>query len=200
MTREERQKQRFRRLWAASDADLPALTIVRAQAFLDRYPDFGPAWVTLGIALTATARYDEAEAAYSRAIALCPEEKIHLPLAQMGHLFEAQGDYLRAEEWYRKVVDANPDKASGYIYLGGILACQGRLGEAEMVHRAAVGCAEGCIDEAYFNLGLVLRAQERFVEASECFAHALALDPDYRAAKKALRDVTRARKIKRNDP
>ena len=39
------------------------------------------------------------------------------------------------------------------------------------------------------NLGLVLLAQERFEEAAECFREAIHLDPGYRAAKKALRDV-----------
>jgi tetratricopeptide (TPR) repeat protein len=39
---------------------------------------------------------------------------------------------------------------------------------------------------------LVLRAQERYEEAAECFERALELDPKYAAAKKALRDVRRA--------
>lgn len=196
MTREEGRKRRFRRLRAASDAGLPALTITLARAFLRRYPDFGPAWSTLGKALTEMALFDEAEEAMTRAIAFCPDERVDIPLAQMGHLFKFRGDHARAEEWYRKVIDASPDDASGFIYLGSVLALQGRLAEAEMTHRAATQCQEGCIDEAYLNLGFVLRAQDRLVEASECFAHALALDPEYRAAKKALRDVRLALKIR----
>jgi hypothetical protein len=41
------------------------------------------------------------------------------------------------------------------------------------------------------NLGFVLRAQERFEEAADCFREVIRRDPGYRAAKKALRDVER---------
>ena len=70
-----------------------------------------------------------------------------------------------------------------------MLAKQGRLHDAEDTHRKAVACTRGCIDEAYLNLGLILRARERFAEAAECFREALRRDPDYRAARRALRDV-----------
>ena len=82
-----------------------------------------------------------------------------------------------------------PDEATGHIYLGGVLARAGRLKEAETAHRAAIRCSQGCRDEAYLNLGLVLRAQERHDEAATCFEQALKLDPKYVAARKALRDV-----------
>ena len=52
-----------------------------------------------------------------------------------------------------------------------------------------VKCKTGCIDEAFSNLGLCLRALERHAEARTCFKRAIALDPHYRAAKVALADV-----------
>jgi tetratricopeptide (TPR) repeat protein len=110
----------------------------------------------------------------------------------MGHLCKARGDYKSAAAWYRQAIEAVPREASGHIYLGGVLAKSGRLKEAEAAHRAATRCIEGCRDEAFLNLGLVLRAQERYEEAAECFERALELDPKYAAAKKALRDVRRA--------
>lgn len=199
MDRIDVQRARYRRLRAASDADLPALTIARARAFLADYPEFGPAWLELGIALTETARFAEALEALEAALRLCPPEMLRFPLAQMGHYHKFRGDYGSAEAWYRRAIDAAPDHASGYIYLGASLARQGRLEEAEVVHRAATDCSRGCIDEAYLNLGLVLRAQDRLIEASECFAHALALDPDYKAARRALRDVRKAIAFSRRD-
>jgi tetratricopeptide (TPR) repeat protein len=48
------------------------------------------------------------------------------------------------------------------------------------------------VDEAYFNLGLVLRAQERYQEALACFEKALELTPDYREAITAKSDVEKA--------
>jgi tetratricopeptide (TPR) repeat protein len=180
---------RFQRLRKVSNADSPALKILLARRFLQVYPDVGPAWVTLGGNLIELARYDEAERALTRAIDLCPEEKLEIPLAMMGHLYRARGDFDRAEQWYNRAILADPADADGYIYLGGLLAIQGRFVEAEETCRRATECSEGCIDEAFLNLGLVLRAQERFVEAAECIREAIRLDPGYRAAKRALRDV-----------
>jgi tetratricopeptide (TPR) repeat protein len=47
-------------------------------------------------------------------------------------------------------------------------------------------------DEAYFNLGLVFRAQRRYPEALACFDRAIALDPKYTAALEAQADVRSA--------
>ena len=183
---------RWNRLRAAHKADLPALTAARAHDFLKEFPEGGPAWKILGSALTDLARYPEAELAIKKALSLCPPEKLWIPLAEMGHLHKARGDYNSAAAWYRQAIEAVPREASGHIYLGGVLAKSGRLTEAEAAHRAATKCIEGCRDEAFLNLGLVLRAQERYEEAAECFERALELDPKYAAAKRGLRDVRRA--------
>jgi tetratricopeptide (TPR) repeat protein len=121
----------------------------------------------------------------------CPRTIQRIPLGAFGHLYMERGDYGTAAEWYRRAIEAAPDDADGYTYLGGVLAKQGRLDEAEQVHRRGVRCREGCVDEAYLNLGLILRAREQFEEAAECFREAIRLDPDYRHAKKALRDAER---------
>jgi len=184
----------FKQLQKTSNADLPALTILRARRLLAYHPNHGPTWLVLGIALVELARYEEAEAALRKAVKLCPPDRASIPLGHMGHLFREQGAFDRAAEWYRKASEAAPTDSTGYIYLGGALAKAGRLREAEEVHRAAIECVEGCIDEAFLNLGLVLRAQERFTEAAECFREAIHLDPAYHAAKKALRDVERCLK------
>jgi tetratricopeptide (TPR) repeat protein len=185
------QQARFRRLQQLSDRPLPALTIRYARRFLKDYPYFGPGWILLAIALVELARYEEAEQALAKAIEHCPAKKLQIPFAHMGHLFRAGGDFDQAAEWYRKAINADPADASYRIYLGAVLAEQGRLHDAEEAHRAAINCTEGCIDEAYFNLGLVLRALDRFSEAADCFREAIRLDPAYAAARQALRDVER---------
>jgi cytochrome c-type biogenesis protein CcmH/NrfG len=135
---EEIRQARFERVRAASDADLNALAILRARRYLARYPDHGYAWYLLGEALRALARYDEAEEALNHALRLCPEDRRRIPLSEMGHLEKQRGDYERAADWFRKAIEAEPRHASGYIFLGGILARQGRLREAEEVHRTAI--------------------------------------------------------------
>jgi tetratricopeptide (TPR) repeat protein len=180
---------RYERLKRLSDGPFPALTIRYARRYLLDYPEHGPGWLLLGIALVELARYEEAEQALAKALELCPPDKRQIPLGHMGHLFMAGGDFDQAAAWYRKAVEADPDDATYHIFLGGVLAKQGRLHDAEEAHRAATGCAEGCIDEAYLNLGFVLRAQDRYREAAECFQEAIRLDPEYREARRALRDV-----------
>lgn len=184
-------RRRYQRLRKLSDSPYAALTIRYGRRYLANYPDDGPAWMLVGIALVELARYEEAEQAFAKALEFCPAEKRQVPLSHMGHLFREAGDYDQAAEWYRKAIDADPGDATYHIFLGAVLAKQGRFHEAESEHRAAIGCPEGCIDEAYLNLGFVLRARERFEEAAECFREAIRLDPEYRAARRALRDVER---------
>jgi tetratricopeptide (TPR) repeat protein len=57
-----------------------------------------------------------------------------------------------------------------------------------------------CVDEAYFNLGLILRAKERYQEALTCFENAIHLDPQYRVAKTAKRDVAAALRLRNARP
>ena len=184
-----RMRDRWRRLQRLSNGPFPALTVRYARWFLVKYPDFGFAWLVLGEALVGLARYEEAEQAIAKALEHLPAKTFRIAYSQMGHLFGESGDFDQAATWYRKAIEADPDHAGGRIYLGSILAKQGRLHEAEEVHRAAIRCEKGCIDEAYLNLGFVLRALDRFQEAADCFREAIRLDPEYRAAKRALRDV-----------
>lgn len=192
-----RQKARFRRLLRLSEGPYPALTICYARRYLESYPQHAPGWANLGLALIELAHYQEAEEALTLSLQLCPESKRQYPMAQLGNLFCAKGDCAAAERWYRRAMEADPHEATWHIFLGSMLAKQGRLQEAEKVHRTATACDRGCIDEAYLNLGLVLRALERFQEAADCFRASLRLDPKCRVARQALRDVNRCIKWKK---
>jgi tetratricopeptide (TPR) repeat protein len=185
------QASRFQRLSRLLAGPLPGLTVRYARRYVAVYPEHGHAWVMLGTALVGLGRYEDAHQALEKGIDLCPPESRRVPLAEMGHLFLEAGDYDQAAAWYRQAIDADPSHASGHIYLGAVLAKQGRLHEAADAHRAATGCVRGCIAEAYLNLGLVLRALERFREAGECFREALRRNPRDRLARRALRDVER---------
>ena len=180
---------KFARLERLYERPVPGLTILRARQFLREFPTHGPAWVLLGKTLVAAGRYEEAEQALSKAIEYSPADIRVYTLSQMGHLFGACGDYDQAAQWYRKAIEDKPTDTAGYIYLGVLLAKQGRLIAAEEALREGTACSEGCVDEAFFNLGSVLRALERFAEAAECYREAIRLDPVCRVAKRALRDV-----------
>lgn len=185
---------RFKRLKRLAQGPFPALTVRYARRFLADSPDqnlAGIAWLWAGIALVELHRYEEGQQAIAKAIEYCPEEKRWIPLSHMGHLFDMAGDYCQAAEWYRQAIEASPDNASNHVYLGAVLTKQGRLHDAEAAHRKAIECNEGCIDEAYFNLGIVLRGLDRYQEAADCLREALRRDPDYRQARRVLRDVER---------
>ena len=100
---------------------------------------------------------------------------------------------------YQKAIDEDPDEAGSYIFLGAVQARQGKLELAEQTHRRATQCPSGLIDEAYHNLGLVLRGQGRLAEAAECFRKAIELCPDYPDAIEALQDVESAMTLSRED-
>lgn len=191
------QAARYARLRRLHNSPYTALTIRYGRRYLRDFPDDDKGWLIIGISLVEVARYEEAEQAIGKAIELCPPEKRQFPLSQMGRLFRESGDFDQAAKWHRQAIAAAPNDADYRILLGGTLAKQGRFAEAEEVHRTAVLCGEGCIDEAYLNLGFVLRARERFAEAADCFREAIRLDPDYRAAHRALRDVERCLRFER---
>ena len=137
-------QSRWSRLRAAYKAGLPALTVTRAREFLRDHPDCGPAWKILGSALIDLGRHAEAEGALKRAIALCPPDKVWIPLAEMGHLHKARGEFWGAAAWYGQAIKSVPDEAGGHIGLGGILARFGRLRRPrEPPHRAAPAMPAG---------------------------------------------------------
>lgn len=169
--------------------------IITMRRLLDNLPDHGPGWLCYAIALRSLARYKEALVALRRAEQLAPQTMLRLVYSQYGHLYEGKGNFRLAEKWFRRTMESFPEHTDGYIYLGALFAVEGRLAEAEAIHRQATQCKVGCIDEAYLNLGMVIRAQDRFEEALDCFQRALEIDPKDKNVKREIADVTRAIKL-----
>ena len=176
-------------LVSALKEDLPALTVEVGLLYLEESPEDAWALGVVGQALFYMARYGEAEAMYARALIGVEPHRRRRLLNQLGDLKAAQLDFAEAERFYREAMVAEPDNAAAYIFLGAMLAKRGDLRAAEEVHRRGTACTQGCIDEAYLNLGYVLRAQRRYVEALECFRESLALDPLDKDTQEALRDM-----------
>lgn len=181
-------KQTLRMISVADHNDQAATTVLLAARWLQSHPD--NLWVTHAYArmLYQMTRYDEAIRVYRDAIDRFENMRWGL-YVEMGHLHRYRGDFAGAEQWYQKAVDEAPDEAGGHIFLGGVQARQGRLSVAEMTHRRATQCPNGQVDEAYHNLGLVLRGQGRLSDAAECFRKAIELCPEYPDAIEALQDV-----------
>ena len=165
------------------------MTVLRCREHIASYPEHALGWINLGMNYTELHRYAEAESALKQGLALAPQDKRHLVIWQLGHLEQARGNYWLAMKWHRKSARLQPDNASSWIYCGHIAFAQGRLKQAENFERRALQCKEGAFEEAWFNLGGALLAQDRLEEARECYLKAIAIAPKYGIAKKRLKDV-----------
>ena len=182
-------------LKTASDDDQFATVVVIAREILTHKPNDALTLLRLGRALAATARYGEAESTLYKSLELCRSQNKHVVYVELGNLFQYQGANHTAAEWFQKAVNKKPDDSDACIFLGAALARDGRLEEAEAAHRMATQCSEGCIDEAYLNLALVLLARERYQEARACLERSLEIDPDYKEARSCLDDIIKTIKF-----
>ena len=113
-----------------------------------------------------------------------------------GHLFEAKGELKQAAFWYRKALGRNPKDATWHIFLASNAFKRGLLKQAERYYRRALKCSEGCLEEAYFNLGGILLGRRNYSEAIKCYEEALKIDLKYKIAKERLDDAKLALLLK----
>jgi tetratricopeptide (TPR) repeat protein len=179
----------YRKMSDAWVADNWACSLEISRDLLRQFPEFEMGWLLQGILLRELARYDEAEKSLRRAVQLLPDQRLDLGYVELGHLFKARGDYENAEPNYRKSIELAPEKAGRHVYLGALLAMKGDFVAAEKAHRDGTRCAMGDIAEAYLNLGYVLRCQERYNEALDCFNKAIEISPEYELALSAKHDM-----------
>jgi tetratricopeptide (TPR) repeat protein len=159
--------------------DHAATTVLLAARWLQAHPD--DLWITFKYAemLYLMTRYEEAVGIYEDALHRFEDHRWAI-FNQLGRLYRYRGRMADAEVWFRKAIEADPGEVASYVFLGACQARQGKLTEAEATHRAATEQVGGSLlDEAYHNLGLVLRGQGRLVEAAECFRKAVELTPAF---------------------
>lgn len=178
-------------LRVAYSNDQAATTVLLASRWLQAHPNDLGVIHDYATMLYQMARYEEAIQVYLDAIERFEDGRWGL-YNQMGHLHRYRGDYAVAELWYQKAIDEDPSEVAPYVFLGAVQARQGKLTDAEETHRRATQCPDGPVDEAYHNLGLVLRGQGRLSEAADCFRKAIELCAEYADAIEALQDVEAA--------
>lgn len=183
------QEQSRDEIYAALENHLHGFVVELCKSHLQSYADDGEIWLAFAQALSRFFRFDEAEEALDRAFALCAPPLHAFIFSERGHLDSSRGAYLRAEQWFLKAIEANPQAVHGRVFLGAVAFKRGDLKLAEKRLREAVECGGDEIDEAYFNLGGVLMAQERYEDAAQCYRRAIELDPQYKQAAERLRDV-----------
>lgn len=185
---EKEQKKLWEKLMKSWDSYGPACLLYHARLYIDKFPKDPAGWIILADALGSLACYKQARKALLKAMKHSTEKELEHISHQFGHLYKKQGKYRLAESWYRKAVGIRP-RTGNLVFLGACLAKQGKFEEAKQCYRQAIQVQSEIPDEAYFNLGLILRAEENYKEAWTCFNKALELDPNYGLAKQARKDL-----------
>jgi len=150
------------------------------------------AYFLLGDLLKDLRRFEEAEAAYRKAIELKPDYAG--AYSDLGSLLEDLKRFEEAEAAYRKTIELKPDHISAYLRLGILLFTLQRFEEAEAVYRQVLSLEPGSVP-AYLSLGVLLPKLGRFEEAEAAYRKALELEPNnafaYGSLGNLLKDLKR---------
>jgi len=157
----------------------PEAAIKMATVAVAVAPKMGPAWVTLGQALKAGKRCEEAEKAYRQALSLDGMD----PLARMGlgELRIATEQPEEAIKEYELALCKNPALVSAHLGLGHALACAGRFEDALARYQHAL-LLKPRLAEAEYASGFALSRLGKPKEAEARYRRALVLRPNFAAA------------------
>ena len=130
----------------------------------------------LGIALKCRGRFEEAEAAHHKAIALDPDSPDLY--SNLGEVLHCLGRLNDAEQVLRHATSLQPKIADTFAKLGNTLREQGSIVEAEAACLDALALDPNHA-AAYSNLGNALADQGRLTEAEAAYRRAIALKPSF---------------------
>ena len=150
------------------------------EPLIAEHPTRFEAYHRLGIVADRQRRYREAQALYTQAVRLNPE----CPdlFNDLGYCFFLQGKLEKAQRALLKAVAMTPSSARFRNNLGMVLGYQGRHDEALEQFRHA-----GSEADAQYNLAFLRAAEDDTDGAKRGFRLALAADPTYEPARRALK-------------
>ncbi len=197
--KQKTRKQRYREIVSADNKELNACVIELAESFLNDFPDSQGTWLIYSLALYRIDKFKKAKKALFKTIELTKESDDNFCwlLCRMGRIYENSGHFHKAIEWYTKAHNSNPFEATFLIYQGVMFLRIEKYDQATEALLKATNCTEGCIDEAFYNLGVVRIAQKRYEEALFCFENALEIDHKYKEAKQQIKDMKQVLSILR---
>ena len=186
-------KKLQQQLISASDSNLLASTVRLADEYLAMSPGSVKALLDKAHALAGLSRYEDSLSAYQEAAAALQDgESPDAIFGEIGNLYRAKGEFSQAIAYYRKQIDADPDDATGYIFLGTLQLQQGDISTAQETLESANKCSSGCLEELKIALGNAMRAKGDYEQAAACYTEALQVSPGDTLAKAALKDVRQA--------
>lgn len=138
-------------------------------AVIERQPDHARAYQGIGHARFQMENFDEAEAAFNKALSL--DDTLWQSNVFLGIIYDYQNDFTRAIWEYRAAIQRQPGKGLLYNNLGVAYAMAGRYEDAVNAYRQATKNGYG-LGRVYNNLGVALgklgaydRALEAFIKA-----------------------------------
>ena len=158
----------------------------------DQAADLSQAFVLWkqGYVLHALGEYERAADHFRRSIEAFPTAEGHTFL---GWSLSQLGQTEAAIAQCKKAIEVDPDYGNPYNDIGVYLIDLGRPDEAiPWLKKAMEAKRYCCFQYPHFNLGRILLAKGRIDDAVRAFERALAIDPDYLPARKAL-EVIRER-------
>jgi Tfp pilus assembly protein PilF len=133
----------------------------------------------LGEVFRAKGLTTDAIAAYRSALALNPEDAMHLN--RLGTLYQQTGELDLAEGCFQEALSARPEFAEAIRHLGEVLASRGELEQAlELLQKSAQ--LDSGAAETYLALGECLYDLGKPLEAIACFQKAVRLRENFAAA------------------
>ena len=132
-----------------------------------------------GDALMDQGRFEDAEAAYRRALAARPGDAAIC--SNLGVALDRQGKFAEAASSYQRAVALKPDYADAHFNLGVTLMKQGKLTDAAARLQQALALKPDYA-AACNNLGIILVQQGKPELAAAQYERALAIRPDYEEA------------------
>ena len=181
-------------------------------AYRSAFPESSWGWLISVPTLLDLGLYKQARKAWRRARKLSGDEAEGMLCYWACTIDKEQGRLKRAQRWIERAIDVAPEQGSYWVTLGDILARRGKQGAARRAHQAAIDAntsnaashasdasaddlasddIASDIEEAHFNLALLLRAQRRYEDAMAQVSKALAIDPDYAEANALRQDLER---------
>jgi tetratricopeptide (TPR) repeat protein len=120
-------------------------------------------------------RYRSAKRHYKRLLEQYPEHA--RSLVNLADIAAAEGDLSKAHYWLLRAVDAEPDRAYPYSFLGRFLQNQGKWQQARTAYERALALEDDAA--THYRLGTLWLEEGQVAEARQHFDHAVKLDSSH---------------------
>jgi tetratricopeptide (TPR) repeat protein len=140
-------------------------------------PDYGPAYLSMGICFTDLGRYEEALEQFKKALQLDKNLAVDANY-NFGIVHSKLGSPEKAIKHYKEAIKVNPKSALPNLNLGMIYAKQKNYAAAILPLRTAIKVSPKMAQEANFKLGVALMKLKRYQEAVPSLQEALQITPN----------------------